>query len=259
MNIYNMPLWMNRFILKKTLNELEIEKINKIIQAIPDDVNSVLDVGAGSGNIYKQLKRKCFAIDISHCAIKGLNSKNACVGNIKNLPIKSESIDLVLIANIIEHLEENSLIESMEEVMRVSKKYILIDSPYKDSIHWAKALCNKCNREFNVYGHLRSMDIRLIKKLFPKFKILKFEKFGWKRYLRPHFLVYIARRLGKVYSKGGIVCPYCSNTPIIYPHRNFIMKTIGGIVCKIFSVFDKIPSIFREYTEMCVLLRKFRR
>ena len=139
-NIYDQKIWVEKFIDKEAPGARDEERVNKILDAIPTDVTTLLDVGVGGAYVYRRLKGrkslKCFGIDISTMLVKDLKDSSVCVGDVKNIPFKDDMFDLVLAADLLEHIKEEDFIQSVSELARVSKKYILINSPYKDAIHW---------------------------------------------------------------------------------------------------------------------------
>ena len=174
---------------------------------------------------------------------------------------RSRQFDLVLAADLLEHIKDESFRKTISEIKRVSRKYMLINSPYKDAIGWPIALCDRCKGEFNVYGHLQVVDLDLIRRAFPEgeFDLVVSEVFGRKRDARPASLVYIARRFGKVYSGEGALCPYCFNTSIKLPDRSHLETLIGKLVAAVFFIMDKaIPPMMKQGSEIRVLLRKRR-
>jgi len=262
-SIYNTKTWTDKFIHREPANPFDEERVNKILDIIPEDIGAVLDVGIGGGYIYRKLKERnslrCFGIDISLEMVKKSGTGTACVSDVSNLPFNSEEFDLVLATDLIEHIKADSFKESVSEIVRVAKKYILVNSPYKESIDWPVSICARCGKEFNIYGHLRRVDTKLIKGLFPEreFEVLKMGTLGRKRNLRPGLLVYAARKWGRVYSKEAAICPYCFNSPVGHPRRNIIEKSFGKAVCSIFLLMDKLtPPVFKSRSEMYILLRK---
>lgn len=264
-SIYNQKGWIDRFINIKANDAFEVQRISKILVAIPQDVKTVLDVGTGAGAIFRKLKDRkgldCFGIDISFELVNRLND-NIVVADASNIPFKDAEFDMVLAGDFIEHIEEGHFAKSVSEMIRVSKKYILINSPYKDVVNWPVSLCGKCGMEFNIYGHVRTVNIALIKKIFPKkeFDFIRVEVFGRKRDMRPSNLVYIARRWGKVYSREGVVCPHCLNKIVHEPIRNLFERFLGRLVLLIFYLTDNfIPSAFKSGSEILILLKKAHR
>jgi SAM-dependent methyltransferase len=239
-DIYSQKAWVDKFISRKPVDEADAERTDKIIDMIPSDVTTVLDIGIGGGYIYRRLKDRgglrCFGIDISLDLIKMAEDGSLCVSDAGSLPFKNGEFDLVVAADVLEHIKEEFFRDAASEMIRVSKKYILINSPYKDAIDWPVSLCGVCRKEFNIYGHVRMVDMALIKRIFPgdKFRMLKTEIFGKKRDARPAFLVRIARRHGRIYSAEGAVCPDCSSSVISQPPRNAVQSIFGKAVCGIF-------------------------
>lgn len=262
-NIYNRKDWVDKFIFEKSRDHFDDERVSKIIAAIPRDVKTVLDVGVGGGSVFRELKNsprlECSGIDISRELVDRLKDDRVKVGDVRRIPFNDEEFDLVLAGDILEHIEDGYFEKSVSEIARVSKKYILISSPYKDEIDWPVSMCGSCKREFNVYGHVRSIDMKLVKSVFPqgKFDFLKVGFLGKMRDPRPRALVYMARRWGKVYSQEGAVCPHCFSNHICEPRRGVLEKTLGRSVAAIFYLMDNfMPSIFKKRSEILILLKK---
>lgn len=261
-DIYSQKAWVDKFISRCPTDDSDAERVRKIVKMIPEDVSTVLDVGVGGGYIYKELKRKQSlrraGIDLSLELVKRLDEPAVCVGDARNIPFRDRQFDLVLAADLLEHIKDGSFKKAVSEIKRVSKKYILINSPYKDAIEWPVALCDRCDGEFNVYGHMQVIDVGLIKRAFPKeeFDFVISEIFGRKRSMRPAPLVYIARKFGKVYSGEGAVCPYCFNTSIKPPDRNFAEVLVGRLMAAVFFFMDRaVPPLLKQGSEIRILLR----
>jgi 2-polyprenyl-3-methyl-5-hydroxy-6-metoxy-1,4-benzoquinol methylase len=99
-------------------------------------INSILDAGCGEGFVLSEFKKRGIGnflegIDSSEEALNTgrelfpyLSLK---LGNIYNLPYEDESFDLVICAEVMEHLNEPDKV--MEEIVRVSRKYCLLSVP----------------------------------------------------------------------------------------------------------------------------------
>lgn len=262
-SIYDTKVWTDKFIYANPPDIYDEKRVAKIVGAIPSDAGTVLDVGIGGGYIYREIKKnkdvKAFGIDISWDLVRRSNDNRICVGDIRALPFKDASFDLVLAADLIEHIKEENFNDSISEIIRTSKKYILLNMPYKDVINWPVSVCNVCNKEFNIYGHERTMDIEFIENLFKDtpFGVIKSEIFGKKRDIRPSFLIHIARRWGKIYSREGTICPRCFNTPIIYPERKILEKFCSKAMALMFFLMDRLtPPQIKGLGEMYILLKK---
>ncbi len=86
----------------------------------------VLDLGCGTGLITKQFigrSQPVIALDLNHWALSRLDGKPAVVtiqGDGEALPIRDDSVDLVIATEMIEHLEDPR--KTAAEVYRVCKK-----------------------------------------------------------------------------------------------------------------------------------------
>lgn len=119
----------NRFFLNNFRNLL----IEQIKQLKPD---SILDVGAGEGFILEALRtnkiaKKLEGIEYMDEAIKLGKELHPKVtikkGNIYKLPYKTNSFDLTICTEVLEHLEDPKT--ALAELKRVSKKYVILSVP----------------------------------------------------------------------------------------------------------------------------------
>ena len=105
-----------------------------IINNYPADDLLVLDVGCGVGEHAKLVKGNCkniCGIDLSLEMVKSAN-KNVGVffasqGDATKLPFKDSSFNVVYTSNTLHHIKDlNSIKNTISELARVSKKYIII-------------------------------------------------------------------------------------------------------------------------------------
>lgn len=111
----------------------------KVAQKIVDeyqlkDHSKILDVGSGKGFLLSDFLKvnktfDVYGIDISEYAIAHTmeDVKEQCIhGNASKLPWKDDSFDLVISINTIHNLHLEDLINSLNEIQRVSRKYSFI-------------------------------------------------------------------------------------------------------------------------------------
>ncbi len=113
-------------------------------------IDSVLDVGCGEGfalqKLYQsRIGKRLEGIDFQKEAIE-LGRKihphlNLETGNIYNLSFKDNSFDLVMATEVLEHLEEPR--KGLKELIRVSKKYLLLSVPNEPFFMMANFLRGK--------------------------------------------------------------------------------------------------------------------
>jgi len=144
---------------------------------------NLLDVGCGDGILCKIYKNKgvnkVVGIDLSKNRIKTaiLNCAECefAIGSIYNLPFKDNSFDLVAAVEVIEHLEKPE--KALNELKRVSKKYVIFQVPYNEII--SEEICPHCLKKFYPRGHLQSFNEKVIKTLCDKcgLNILDIDRF----------------------------------------------------------------------------------
>lgn len=83
----------------------------------------------GFKNLYG-IEPQSFALYLA----KTQSTFNYAPGNIFDIPFKNEYFDLVLISGVFIHIRPDDLYEAMKEVIRCTKKYILIFEYYSDKI-----------------------------------------------------------------------------------------------------------------------------
>jgi len=157
------------------------DKIGLIINAIPQDVQTVIDVGCGDGTISNELNKKfnVTAVDRSFNALKYVKAKKI-QASADLLPIKSSSTDLVFSSEMIEHLPEEIFDNAIAEIKRISKKYVFLTFPNDENIEKQITRCTKCGYDFNKSYHLRSININTIEHLFPEYKVVTKFEYGLK-------------------------------------------------------------------------------
>ena len=143
----------------------QVNTINQIIELLEElDVKSILDVGCGNGFLINSLPSdiKVVGMDISEEALKYVK-REYVTGSIEDIPFEDNSFDLVVCSDVIEHLYEDVLIKGIDELKRVSKKYLLMIYPYREQLDYSRTKCKKCGCHFHINWHLRSLDVEDIK------------------------------------------------------------------------------------------------
>ena len=106
-------------------------QIDNILKLNP---KSVLEIGVGNKTNYNYLKDK---VKITSCDFdKNLNPD--IVGDIRNLPIKDKTYDVVCAFEVLEHIPFSDFEKALKELKRISKKYVIISIPYS-SIYFNNA------------------------------------------------------------------------------------------------------------------------
>lgn len=194
------------------------KKVDLLLKTIPNDVKDVIDIGCGNGLITNELANKfdILGVDINPNKLKFVKTKtlqSSC--NKINRP--NVSYDLVFSSELLEHLNEELYVETLNEFIRLSKKYILITVPNNESLEKLMVKCTKCNKVYNKNGHLRSFNMQNMDGLFTSFRLVKVLEFGNKIRSYNSFLNKIKHRftpssswIPKYWSKTqGVNYNYC--------------------------------------------------
>ena len=95
------------------------------------DMRSILEVGKGGGVVSDHLKRMGFLVttlDID------ADTRPDVVGDIMSLPFDVQSYDVILSAEVLEHLPFKKLSDALRELYRVTRRFVVISLPYRGSL-----------------------------------------------------------------------------------------------------------------------------
>lgn len=95
-----------------------------------DDVESVLEIGAGSSITAKYLS-DC-GIKVTTCDFDS-NTSPDVVSDVRSIDIPSKTHDVVAAFQILEHVPFEDFDKALYEIARISKKYSVISLPYRSS------------------------------------------------------------------------------------------------------------------------------
>ena len=181
-----------------------------ILNSLPKNYETVLDVGCGSAWVARELlpkNKKITSLDIAVTnvskALKLYSGSNhfGLVSDSFNLSVKSDSFDVIIASEIIEHVPEPK--DFVKELFRVLKPggVLIITTPYKELLQFS--LCIHCNKETPLHSHIHSFDEEILISLYQKndLKRCGYYRFGNKvlTHLRIHiFLKYLPYKLWKL-------------------------------------------------------------
>jgi ubiquinone/menaquinone biosynthesis C-methylase UbiE len=134
---------------------------------LPAEVNSVLDVGCGNGVFTNLIEpNRCkVGLDLSRIALGHINTP-ALQADASILPFVDSSFNASLCMEMLEHLPLPVYQSALNELVRVSRKYILITVPYNEKLRYGSVVCPVCLYEFHPYHHVRQYWMDDFKSLF---------------------------------------------------------------------------------------------
>lgn len=207
---------------------LNLRRIQITADMIPEDVQSLLDVGCGNGIFLDYLvKNKPHITDLrgtdrSEAALQYVKVPSF-LASIDHLPVKEETFDCVTCLEVLEHLPVNVFKTALDELARISKKYIIVSVPFKEAIEQNSTQCPKCKSIFNINMHLRSFDENHIQNLLVHrgFKCINMvNAVKHKKYLGSKIIDRIKAR-GVFFTP---ICPLCG-----YENLNYTKSTANPL------------------------------
>ncbi len=153
---------------------------SSLISIIKDlSPNTILDAGCGEGFTMNKLSKNGIGKEIEGIEYmkeaislgKKLYSDLAIKqGSVYELPYKDNSFDLVICTEVLEHLEEPA--KALKEILRVSKKYLIISVPNEPLFMVSNFLRGKnLSRLGNDMGHINHWNPFSLKEFLTQNKI----------------------------------------------------------------------------------------
>jgi len=178
-NFFNKYESKNPFV--KYIVKKNFDAITSILDSIKDEIRSAFEIGCGEGYITNHIHLMGIPIsgaDISprivEIAQKNYPKIKFSVLSIYNLNTLYTQFDLVVVNEILEHLSNPD--SAIEEVKKITKKYILISVPNEPYFRIANILRLKyLNDAGNTPGHINHWSKKHIRE-FLQFHRLKIKK-----------------------------------------------------------------------------------
>jgi len=156
-----------------------IRKAQKILDLIPSDVQNIIDIGCGDGTLTNVLASRYHIIGLD-INLQGLARVKTLkiLSTANETPVADSTFDLVFSSELLEHLDSRIMEDTIYEMERISKKYILITVPNNETIERDYIKCPHCNHVFNKSYHQRSFTKNKISVLFPNHEVIRHIEFG---------------------------------------------------------------------------------
>lgn len=222
------------------------ENLVQISNLIPDDVHSIADIGCGNGLITNKLgeRFKVIGIDRSVEALKNVTT-DKLQASCDDIPLPDQSYDLILSSELLEHLDDKTFHKTIEEIKRLSKKYIIISVPNEESLSKGMIQCPKCEKIYHRCYHQRKFSLKDFENYFPEFEIIGSKTFGlnvrvyldkiakWKHKLTPpkSWIPYYWAKKGE----RTTMCPQCENHfdyPFSFNPISFSLDSLNVVLTK---------------------------
>jgi len=225
---------------------------------IPKNVQSIIDVGCGNGTITNRLGEEfnIVGVDRSVEALKLVKTEKI-LSSCDEIPVENESFDLVFSSELLEHLNDDIYYKTISEFKRISKEYILISTPFDESLNKGIVECPKCSYQYHMNSHFRAFNLDTYMQDFCDYEIVDYKTFGVKVRGYSNLLYRLKQKLtlsksivpyyftSKWMKKG--YCPRCESH-----YDGKVSKNLLGLF---FDLLNIVVSKKKDYW-LIVLLKK---
>jgi ubiquinone/menaquinone biosynthesis C-methylase UbiE len=220
---------------------------NKVLKLIPDDVTTILDAGCGGGAFMSFLSEngnyKVEGVDQSPNGVRFVNEKlnmKAQVGDLVDLSqFPDKSFDMVVCSEVTEHLPMTVLVDVVNELARVTKKYLIFTNPFLEKLTANQLTCTNCLTRYHIAGHIHSIDESFMSPIVaPLSASVSFHYSGEREYVSTLYCA-LLRATGHRLSSLDASCPLCEAE---VPHKKWgILVRLSGYT---YRISQKILKFF---------------
>lgn len=150
------------------MSDRERARTRGLFDLIPKAGKIALDIGARDGYFSKLLAERFDHVvaldlekpDIDHRRIEPVK------GDASHLDFDDNTFELVLCAEVLEHIPPHLLEQVCSEIVRVTNHVAVIGVPYKQDIRLGRTTCQACGKVSPPYGHVNTFDEDQLEALF---------------------------------------------------------------------------------------------
>ncbi len=206
----------------------EQARIASLVALMPETFTTGLDIGARDGYISLRMAERgdrITALDLSVPSIS--HEKIVCAqGDTTALEFASNTFDVAVCAEVLEHIPSPLLERACNEIARVTKRWAIIGVPLNQDTRFGSTRCPSCGKTNPPWGHVNSFSVERLKTLFPSLEARQIQFVGtMKDYTNglSHALMEYAGHPFGTYSQDE-ACVYCNAQISYFDNRSFIQR-----------------------------------
>lgn len=228
-------------------------RIEATVAEIPRGSSRILEVGCGDGRVSRAISSRlgCFVVglDLSTVALSGLSMPKCCASG-EQLPFGDRSFDLVVAAEMLEHLPEEVYGNVLRELTRVSSKHILITVPNRENLKEATVVCGACGKSFHKWGHLRRYTPLVLQSLLPGFRLLRVSPVGDQVPRYNPLLIWLRHHVARSWFwDEDAVCYYCHESKQPRPRFPLLARLTDALNARFWGpLFSRHAWLLALYT-----------
>ena len=190
---YEYPSWAAKFLADSLMLELDLlagrapdltnyreteaerARLSDLLRLALHARGSALDVGTRDGYFARCLADRfdrVTAVDLESPRIA--DPRIECrAADVTKLPFADDAFDLVVCAEVLEHIEPTLLDRACGELARVTRGHLLVGVPYKQDIRLGRTTCVACGASNPPWGHVNSFDELRLRRFFPGLAVVR--------------------------------------------------------------------------------------
>ncbi|MCF6210134.1 MAG: class I SAM-dependent methyltransferase [Gammaproteobacteria bacterium] len=211
---------------------MERDRFKETFDLLPE-AGTVLEIGFNDMRMSRLLAERydVYGIDLLRSVNKKIQSEHdlkLSYASIEDLPFPDNSFDMVLCAQVLEHLPESVLKKGVQELARVARQWVFVSVPYCQRVWNENYKCTQCGFIGHSMEHLYYFDKQRLLSLFPGWRTETFDLVGSQPGYAPDRLYSIANKLGNSWSTLYWKCTKCRQEPGIQRENliGFIVRRI---------------------------------
>jgi SAM-dependent methyltransferase len=166
MNTDNAPIW--EYFQNSSLESFDdsAPRLRYLVACAGYPSGLLLNIGTGNGALERLAAAKgwnVISVDPDASTLAKLSASNIDTrqGVIENLPVDSNSVDVVVVSEVFEHLSPESMSAGLEEIKRILKPTgkLLGTVPYRESLAANMVFCPDCKKVFHRWGHQQTFNV----------------------------------------------------------------------------------------------------
>lgn len=223
-----------------------------VLQLIPADTKSILDVGCGNGLITNTISEsiRVVGLDISAEALKHVR-RETVRGSITDIPFPDGAFDLVMANDVMEHLADEAHARALQEIGRVAAKYVVVTVPHDEQLELNFARCLDCGTVYHINYHKRSYRAAEMSRILAgNFRPVELRYSGDFNLPLPDPTLWLRHSSGDYACWEYTVCPECGSRKQLSCEKGFRARIIDSTRTLAWSKFSEGRPFYLGRTEI---------
>ncbi|MDF1646693.1 MAG: methyltransferase domain-containing protein [Legionellaceae bacterium] len=250
------PIW------QQEMQEEQVNLSEALLDFLPEDCQTVLDVGCGDGKITQSIisnsNKEVVGLDASQEALS-LCSFKTILGNAAHISTQSKSFDAVISTDMLEHLPDEVETRVWKELFRVAAKTVMVAVPFREVLLDGMACCDACQTPYHLNWHMRAYDWKELVARAPKGWEVSSVVLTGKAWMPYHLIeTYFRRNILKEYNMGAdSICPECGYKAVLSEHGpSALPKNIAALLGQLIYRDLNDRGEFRTHSEILVVYQR---